>query len=70
MVRRERALSEIANQVEDGEMPLAPYLLMHRSARLSEADGRAIFQWTQVERARLIMETIAGEVSRKGDRHE
>lgn len=70
MIRRQRALSEIANQVKDGEMPLASYLLMHRSARLSEVDGQAIFQWTQVERARLIMENIADEVSRKGDRHE
>ena len=70
MLRRERALSEIANQIEDGEMPLASYLLMHRGARLSESDGQAIFQWTQVERARLIMESIAQDVSRKGDRHE
>ena len=70
MIRRERALSEIANQVKDREMPLASYLLLHRSARLSEADGQAIFQWTQVERARLIIENIADDVSRKADTHE
>jgi len=54
LVRRERCLSEIANQVRDGEMPLPLYTLMHRRARLSEAEGNAIFQWTQAERLRLI----------------
>ena len=61
MIRRERALSEIANQVQDREMPLALYVLIHRNARLSEADTEAIFQWTQAERTRLIMEKIVGE---------
>jgi len=61
MIRRERALSEIANQVQDREMPLASYVLIHRNARLSEADTEAIFQWTQAERTRLIMEKIVGE---------
>ena len=42
IIRRERALSEIANQVKDGEMPLFSYLLIHREARLSEADVEAI----------------------------
>src|SRR5439155_1386831 len=51
--RRERSLSEIANQVKDGEMPLRQYTLIQRNAKLSEADVNAIFQWTQVERARL-----------------
>lgn len=54
LVRKERNLSEIANQVKDREMPLWQYTLMHRSARLSEADVDAIFLWTQTERARLI----------------
>ena len=55
--RRERCLSEIANQVKDGEMPLPLYTLIHRDARLSNADVDAIFQWTQAERARLIRKT-------------
>ena len=54
LVRRERSLSEIANQVKDGDMPLSYYTLIHRNARLSPADVNAIFQWTQAERARLI----------------
>ena len=61
IIRRERALSEIANQVKDGEMPLFSYLLIHRDARLSEVDTEAIFQWTQAERTRLIQENIPAE---------
>lgn len=60
LVRRERSLSEIANQVKDGEMPLPQYTLIHRNARLSDADVSAIFQWTQAERARLIAESAEG----------
>ena len=54
LVRRERLLSEIANQVRDGDMPLWQYLIIHRGARLSQADVDAIFRWTQAERMRLI----------------
>jgi Haem-binding domain len=54
LVRRERCLSEIANQVQDRDMPLRSYTFIHRSARLSAADINAIFTWTQTERRRLI----------------
>jgi hypothetical protein len=40
-------------------MPLAIYVVMHRSAKLSEAEVQAIFEWTQAERARLITESVA-----------
>jgi hypothetical protein len=59
LTRRERCLSEIANQVQDRGMPLAIYVAMHPSAKLSEADVRTIFEWTQAERARLIAESMA-----------
>jgi Haem-binding domain len=54
--RRERLLSEIANQVKDRDMPLTQYTLIHRHAKLSDADVKAVFDWTQKERARLIAE--------------
>lgn len=54
LVRRERLLSEIANQVKDRDMPLSYYTWIHRHAVLSDADIDAIFRWTQAERARLI----------------
>jgi hypothetical protein len=59
LVRRERSLSEIANQVKDGDMPPLQYTLIHRHARLSADEVSAIFQWTQGERARLIAGTSA-----------
>ena len=55
LIRRERALSEIANQVRDGAMPLWQYTWIHRNTRLSNADADVIFQWTQAERLRLIL---------------
>jgi len=58
VVRRERCLSEIANQVQDGGMPLPQYTFVHRGARLSRSDVDAIFDWTQQERARLIAESM------------
>jgi mono/diheme cytochrome c family protein len=58
--RRERSLSEIANQVKDREMPLPQYTVIHRTARLSDAEVDAVFQWTQAERSRLISENSPG----------
>jgi hypothetical protein len=64
VIRRERYLSEIANQVKDGGMPLSVYTLIHRNAKLSDSDIEAIFNWTQAERARLINESAAAGSSK------
>ena len=61
LARRERSLSEIANQVKDRDMPLPQYTWIHRDARLSAADVDAVFQWTQTERARLIAESSGSQ---------
>jgi len=58
LIRKQRNLSEIANQVQDREMPLREYLWFHPNARLSPSDVDTIFLWTQVERARLIAESL------------
>jgi hypothetical protein len=63
VVRRERYLSEIANQVKDRGMPLAIYTFMHRDARLSDEEINIIFDWTQKERLRLIEQSIAGRAA-------
>jgi hypothetical protein len=60
LVRRERCLSEIANQVQDGGMPIGSYTFIHRDAVLSPADIDTIFTWTQEERSRLIAESVQG----------
>jgi hypothetical protein len=57
LIRKQRSLSEIANQVKDREMPLREYLWVHPSSKLSPSEVDAIFLWTQVERARLIAES-------------
>jgi hypothetical protein len=64
VVRRERCLSDIANQVQSGGMPLAIYTFMHRNAKLSKAEVDAIFEWTQAERLRLIMDRAGSTNSR------
>lgn len=57
-IRRQRALTMIANQVQDREMPLPIYTWLHHEAVLSDADRAAIFDWTQTEKARLIQEAM------------
>lgn len=54
LIRRERLLSEIANQVRDRDMPVPAYTFIHRDARLSDSEIDALFRWTQAERERLI----------------
>jgi len=58
-VRRQRALSEIANQVNDREMPLPIYTLLHPAAKLSKSDIDTLFEWTQTEKVRLITEAAS-----------
>jgi hypothetical protein len=58
LIRRERCLSEIANQVQDGGMPLKSYTWIHPKATLSPTDIDALFTWTQEERSRLIRESV------------
>lgn len=38
-------LRSIKNQIEDGEMPLYSYTLMHSYAKLSEKEKKEIFLW-------------------------
>ena len=41
------ALDEIIEVIEEGEMPLESYLLIHREANLSEHQQEAIIQWAE-----------------------
>src|SRR5207302_8963563 len=43
LVRRQRSLSDIANQVTSREMPLSFYTMLHTDAKLSQADINRIF---------------------------
>jgi hypothetical protein len=41
------ALDAIAEKVADDEMPLPSYLILHRDARLSEADRETLVRWAR-----------------------
>jgi hypothetical protein len=43
----------MCEQVEKGEMPLAIYLAMHPTAKLTEADKKTLCDWANTERQRL-----------------
>ncbi|MEW5795945.1 MAG: heme-binding domain-containing protein [Candidatus Zixiibacteriota bacterium] len=44
--KRRHALEEIWKEVEEGEMPLRIYLVMHSEARLSDQDMAILHEWT------------------------
>jgi hypothetical protein len=46
-------LDGICKTTKSGSMPLSSYLLLHRDAKLSQEDVRAICDWTEAERQRL-----------------
>lgn len=43
--KQKNKLRSIRNQIEDGEMPLYSYTLMHSNAKLSENEKTEIFNW-------------------------
>jgi len=43
--RQKSKFKSILSQVKDGEMPLAAYTLMHREAKLSENEKKALEVW-------------------------
>lgn len=45
--KRADHMEEIGEEVGDGKMPLKSYLLLHRDARLSEADRATIERWVR-----------------------
>lgn len=45
--RQQSKLKSIASQVKDGEMPLASYILMHKEAKLTDAEKALIINWAQ-----------------------
>jgi hypothetical protein len=48
--KREEKLEEICEQVTNGDMPDAKYMLLHRSARIVPEERSAICQWTENSR--------------------
>ena len=51
--QQEKLLADIASAVENCEMPLPQYTLVHRQARLSDADRDMVYRWARAERRKL-----------------
>jgi hypothetical protein len=51
--KKAKLLADIATVVKNGEMPLRPYTLVHRQAKLSEADADMLYHWARGERRKL-----------------
>jgi len=45
-----KLLADVASVVKNHEMPLPQYLLIHRDAKLSDAETDLLYQWARVER--------------------
>jgi hypothetical protein len=50
---REHAFEEVVEVIEEGEMPLASYTILHGDAKLTDAQRSLIVEWARAERARL-----------------
>lgn len=51
--RKRRKLDQVCEQVQSREMPLNQYVWVHWSAKLSDAEIKAICDWTTAESARI-----------------
>jgi hypothetical protein len=54
-------LEAMCEEVEKGDMPIKPYLLLHPSAKLSDADRRILCEWTKQEGERLQTAQATGQ---------
>lgn len=52
--KKEKKLAEIAEQVEDHEMPLSSYTLVNTNAKLNEQQIKALSQWAKSARKEIL----------------
>lgn len=43
--KQKKKFKQIAETIKDGEMPLSSYTLIHRNAKLTEADKKTLIDW-------------------------
>lgn len=53
--RQYRKLKEIHDEVDEGEMPLSSYTLIHSNAKLSESDKKKLLDW--IASTKTVMES-------------
>ena len=64
--QKQQILSEMASLVRNRQMPLPRYLLLHRNAKLSDAEVDQLYQWARKERKRLKSMEVPPEVTSSG----
>jgi hypothetical protein len=52
--RQRKKLSEICEQIQEKEMPLPSYLWIHWDAKMSADDIKALCDWTEAEKAKIV----------------
>lgn len=45
--RKQKKFKEIVEEIEEGEMPMTSYTLIHQNAKLSAADKKLLVDWTR-----------------------
>ncbi|MCZ2130479.1 MAG: heme-binding domain-containing protein [Bacteroidia bacterium] len=45
--RKQKKFKEIAEEIEEGEMPMTSYTLIHQNAKLSVADKKLLVDWAK-----------------------
>lgn len=51
--QQQKLLADIATALKNREMPLPQYAVIHRDARLSDAETDIVYQWARLERRRM-----------------
>ncbi|MDQ3109629.1 MAG: heme-binding domain-containing protein [Bacteroidota bacterium] len=62
--RKMKKFHEIAEQVEEKEMPLNTYLWMHGNAKLNESQAKLLVNWAK-ENEKLLMEQYPDSINTK-----
>ena len=48
--KADHKLEECAEEVEEGEMPMKPYVVMHSEAKMTAAQKKALVEWFESQR--------------------
>jgi hypothetical protein len=70
--QQEKLLADIATALKNREMPLPQYAVIHRDARLSDAEIDIVYQWARLERRRMkaaARDGVARPVVERGVQH-
>ena len=60
---RRESLSDMCKEVRRGNMPVMPYLLMHKEAALARADVDTVCAWTDARKPRSSGEEVGRSVA-------